>query len=459
MISEELMQLVIPDRFIVQPYQADVRIPAVCNIDKTCSSLLLEVENKQSSLLEKHLWIPNNGSTRYFKLTEYTRDVPHDTVVAYDPNLHGSNCFKFFRIATGNRHFGALCTDTILGEELIIPYKIQYNDDGELQDYKLGLQIHLNIENHSPFVVLYGTGSAPLVVGIIYFEHLSAYRLFIIYYDSAAESYDIVNVPSTCTGQHDLQPIAQSDVIIRCANGKIVYFNVEYLTFTTLSHSNIEIMSSCMDTASFVLVQGMGDIIFNKSGVTYQLSVNSSGQPLRITSAVCHAINEDDITYYFADATSGAVYELYLGDIVTTGNRQAMDPHVVTKLDDRVITSLYIDGPILWGRVTSSNSSDATAVYLMNLLTMKQSPLVNINGPNVFVQYTAEQCEVTTDTITISSTSSGKKEDSNGQNVAHMIRYILISLGAVVVIVLLAIVSVIVFILYRHHKGSQSKRT
>jgi len=434
-ISEKLTQIIIPDQSIAQPYQPNTQIPTVCNIDKTCSSLLLEMDNK-----EKHLWVPTNGPMHYFKLIDNGSDV------VYGPNLHGNDCFKFFHI--GNRYFGALCIGRVLDENLIVPYKIEYKENGELQDNKLGIEIHLNIEDHSPFIVLNSTGM-PEIVGIGYFEHLSAYKLFIIHYGS--ESHDIIDVPSDCMGRHDLQPVGQSDAIIRCINGKLLYFNGEHSTFSILPHSNIEIVSTCPNTASYVLVQGTGDIIFNKSGKIYQLSVNTNGQPLQIASAVCYATNEDEITYYFADVASGTIYELNLGDVVAGSSRHTLVPQIVRRSNthDGSKISLYIDGPILWGKLTLSNHSDVT-VYLIDLLTKKQSLPVTVNGPNVFVQlYAAEICEDTTITTNIPK----QEQNSNNQNTADMLKFILPVAGVIIIIIIIVF---LVLVYRRRRNRSQS---
>lgn len=430
MISDKSTKIVIPDKSIVQPYEPDIQIPSVCNVDRTCSSLLFEVKNEQSRPLEKHFWVPNNGPTRYYKLNVNGSDGPP---VNYGPTLHGNDCFKFFQI--DNRRLGALCIGRVHDEHLIIPYKIQYNEEGELQDNQLGIQIHLNIEYHSPFIVLNNTEGLQ-VVGISYFEHLSEYKLFIIHYKS--ESYDVIDILPQCTGPHDLQPIKQSDVIIRCANGVVLYFNGWYSTFITLSHNNVEIMSVCTNTTSFVLVQDTGSIFFNKSGTIYQLSVNASGQPLRITSAVCHATDDDDITYYFFDAASNAVYKLYLRDIVTASSRQALVPQLVRNgFSHDAVISLYIDGPILWGKQALFNSSDVT-VYIIDLLTEKQSLPVSVNGPNVFVQlYTPEKCEHST--VTPTNPTNGKQENSNGQAIGDMPQYVVIPVAVVTFLILLII--------------------
>ena len=442
-ISNKLAKIVIPDRSIAQPYEPEIEIPSVCNVDRTCSALVLEVEDQESKLLEKHIWAPNTDHMHYFKLNRNESGTPS---VTYGPNLYASNCFKFFHIE--NHRMGALCIERVHDEDLIVPYKILYNEQGELQDNQLGIQIHLNMENHSPFIVLNSTREFE-VIGISYFEHLSLYKLFVIHYN--AESSDIIDVPSNCTGPHDLQPIQQSDAIIRCADGKVLYFSVWDLTFSVLTHNNIEIISTCTNTTSFVLVQGMDDIIIfshGKSGVIYQLAVNTSGRPLRIVSAVCHALNEDEITYYFADAISGAIYKLYLGDVVTASSRQAMIPQTVRDgiNSDGVMISLYIDGPILWGRLTSPNHSDVT-VYITDLLTMKQSLPVPVNGPNAFVQlYTAEKCERTEEP----PTEPPKAENSsNGPFIDDMGHVVLIVLVVVIIIVLLVIIVIAVFIVHR----------
>ena len=444
MISNKLAKIVIPDRSIAQPYEPEIEIPSVCNVEGTCSSLVLEVENEENRL-EKHIWAPNTGRMHYFKLNRNESGTP---LVTYGPNLYASNCFNIFHIE--NHRMGALCIASVHNEDLIVPYKILYDEQGELQDNQLGIQIHLNMENHSPFIVLNSTREFE-VIGISYYEHLSSYKLFIIHYN--AETSDIIDVPSNCTGPHDLQPVQQSDAIIRCANGKVLYFNVWDLTLTTLTHDNIEIISTCTNTTSFVLVQGTDhNIIFNKSGVVYQLAVNTSSQPLRIASAVCHALNEDEITYYFADA-SGTIYKLYLGDVVTASSRQAMIPQIVRAGDNSngVMISLYIDGPILWGRLTSSDHSDVT-VYITDLLTMKQSLPVSVNGPNAFVQlYTAEKCEHVTEEEPTEPPLA--ENSSNSQFIDDMGHVILIVLVVVIIIVLLLIIVIVVFFVYhRHHR-------
>ena len=441
MISNKLANIVIPDQSIVQPYEPEIEIPSVCNVEGTCSSLVLEVENQESRLLEKHIWSPNTGNMHYFKLNRNESGTP----VTYGPNLYASNCFNIFHIE--NRRMGALCIGRVHDEDLIVPYKILYDEQGELQDNQLGIQIHLNMENHSPFIVLNSTQEFE-VLGISYYEHLSSYKLFIIHYN--AETSDIIDIPSNCTGPHDLQPIQQSNAIIRCANGKVLYFNVWDLSFTMLSHNNIEIISTCTNTTSFVLVQGTDNIIFNKSGVVYQLAVNTSSQPLRIASAVCHAVNKDEITYYFADA-SGTIYKLYLGDVVTASSRQAMIPQIVRDgfNSNGVMINLYIDGPILWGRLTSSDHSDVT-VYITDLLTMKQSLPVSVNGPNAFVQlYTAEKCAKQEPT---KLPVPKEEENSNNQFIDDMGHVVLIVLAVVIVIVLLLVIVIAVFIVHRRHR-------
>ena len=444
MISNKLANIIIPDRSISQPYEPDIEIPSVCNIDRTCSSLMLEVENKENNLWEKHIWAPNTDRTHYFKLSRNGSGTPP---VTYGPPLGPSNCFNFFHIE--NRRMGALCIGRVRDENLIVPYKILYDEQGGLQDNQLGISIHLNIDNHSPFIVLNSTREFE-VVGISYFEHLSLYKLFVIHYN--AESSDTIDVPSDCAGPHDLQPIKQSDVVIRCANGKVLYFDVWDFTFTTLPHNNIEIVSTCTNTTSFVLVKGTDNVIFNKSGVIYQLAMNTSGQQLRIASAVCYALNEDEITYYFADAITSAVYKLYLGDIITASSREAMFPQIVRDDVNRdgVMISLYIDGPILWGRLTV-NHSDVT-VYITDLLTRKQSLPVSVNGPNVFVQlYTAEKCEDVTEEVP--SEPPKVQENPNSQSISNM-EYIFITLAAVIIIVI-ALIVLTVFIVRRYRKRSR----
>ena len=442
MISNKLVKKVIPDQSIVQPYQPDIRIPDVCSVDRACNSLILEMENKESRQWEKHIWAPNIGHTHYFILNENTTEVPR---VTNGPILYASNCFKFFHVQ--NRRMGALCIENKFGEDLVVPYKILYDEQGtRLQENPLGIKIHLNLENHSPFIFLNGTEEFE-VIGISYYEHLSSYKLVVIHFNG--ESKDIFDVPSNCSGPHDVQPIGQSDVIIRCANGKVLYYNVWYSTFTMLTHNNIALMSTCTNTTWFVLVQEGDKIIFNKSGVIYQVSLNNSGQPLTIASAVCYANSKDEITYYYADATTNAVYKLYLGDIPNT--KQALVPQLIRDdvgSDGRL--SLYNDGPILWGRLTSNHSD--VIVYITNLLSNRRSPSVSVNGPSVFVQlYTPGKCEEVYPTETTGQLNK-KQDDSNGQVVGDT-GIILIVLGVVVLIIVLAIVIVaVLIILHRHSK-------
>lgn len=443
-ISNKLTQIVNPDRSIVQPYAPNIHIPSICSVDRTCNSLLFEVQDKEGRNLEKHFWVPNSGLMYYYKLNVNVSDtIPS---VVNGPTLHGNYCFNYFHIE--NRRLGALCTGRIYDENLIIPYKIEYNEEGDLQDNQLGIEIHFNIDDHSPFIVLNNAGILT-VLGITYFEHLSAYKMFIIHYNS--ESHDIIDVPSECAGPHDLQPVGQSDAVIKCANGKVLYFNGWYSTFTTLAHSNIEIVSTCANTTSFVLVPSIGNIIFNKSGIIYHLPMNTSGQSLRIASAVCHAFG-DEITYYFADATNGAIYELYLGDIVTSSSRQAMLPKVVRNdIPRNGKISLYINGPILWAKF---NSSDDVVVYITELLTEKQSLPVQANGPNVFVElFTAEKCEQVT--VSPPNPPTGKQQNPNDQTTDDMGLYVLISsLLGVAIVIIIIIILLVVFIVYRHKKAS-----
>ena len=444
MISNKLVKKVIADPSIVQPYQPDIQIPAVCNVDRTCNSLVLVVENKESRQLEKHIWAPNRGHLHYFKLNENTAEVPPLT---NGPILYPSNCFKFFHVQ--DHRMGALCIENEAGEDLVVPYKILYDEQGiEPQVNQLGIKIRLNLENHSPFIFLNGTEEFE-VIGISYYEHLQSYKLLVINFNE--ESNDIVDMPSNCSGPHDVQPIGQSDVVIRCANGKVLHYNVWHSTFTMLTHNNVEVMSTCTNTTSFVLVQEGDKIIFNKSGVIYQSSLNNSGQPLTIASAVCYADSKDDITYYFADATTNAIYKLYLEDIANT--KRALLPQIVRNdvgRDGRL--SLYNNGPILWGRLTS-NHNDVT-VYITNLLSNRQSTSISVNGPNVFVQlYTPGKCEVVYPTET--TDQSYKKQDNpNTQGVSNM-GIILIVLAVVVLIIVLAIVIVSVLIILRY-RGKQA---
>ena len=451
MISDNLVQIVKPDESIVQPYKVDITVPSACNIDRTCSSLLFEVEivNEGRKLREKHLWIPDNGPMHYYTINVNESD---ESAVTHGPTLRGNDCFKFFHI--DSRHLGALCIGRRYDEDLVVPYVIEYNEQGIPHDIPLGNDIHLNIENHSPFIVLNNTGMLK-AVGISYFEHRSAYKLIIIHYNSGSD--DVIDVPSDCPGPHDLQPVNQSNAIVRCANGKVLYFDGWHLTLTTLTgYSNIEIISTCPNTTSFVLVQGTDKIIFNKLGVNYHLSVNASVQPLRITYAACYATGEDDITFYYADTTSGVIYKLFLGDIITSTTRQGMVPQIVKggKSSDGAIIGLYIDGPILWGKLAAiSNRSDVT---MTDVLTERQSPLVAVNGPNVFVQlYTAEKCKVD---ATDKPTNDGKQQDSNDQSTGGIPQYV-IPLGAVIGIILLIIflIGFVIIYMHRRRKGSQHR--
>ena len=454
MITDNLTQLVQLDDSIVQLYKADITIPSVCNIDRSCSSLLYEVEvvNEGRKLIrEKHLWLPNSGPMHYFAI-DVNGSV--ESAVTYGPALHGSDCFKFFHI--DSHHLGALCIGRQHDENLIVPYIIEYNEQGIPHSIPLGNNIHFNIEKHSPFIVLNNTGMLK-AVGISYFEHRSAYKLVVIHYDPGSDP-DIVDVPSDCSGPHDLQPVNQSNAIIRCANGTVLYFDGWHLTLTTLPYSNIEIISTCPSTTSFVLIQGTNNIIFNRLGVNYYLSVNASiQQPLAITYAVCYATGEDDITLYYADTTSGKIYKLFLADIVTSTSRQGMVPLVVrgSKSSDGAIRGLYIDGPILWSKMVKSNRSDVN-IYMTDVLTGKQGPLVTANGPNVFVQlYTPEKCEV--DPIVKTTDDNVKQEDSNNQSTGGIPQYIL-PVGVVIGIILLVIFligSVIIYMHRRRRKTSQ----
>ena len=444
-ISDNLAQIVKPDQSVVQPYKPEITLPNVCNIDRTCSMLVYEVEIVRRKLLEKHLWVPNNGPMNYFTINV------NESSVTYGPTLHGNDCFKFFLI--DSHHLGALCTGRLYDENLIIPYIIEYNEQGEPHSNRLsGVEIHLDIENHSPFIVLNNTGLLK-AVGISYFEHLSVYKLIIIHYTK--RGYDAIDVPPDCPGGHDLQPVNQSDAIIRCANGKVLYFNGFHSTFTTLTYSNIEIISTCPNTMSYVLVQGTDNIIFNKSGVMYHLSVNVSVRPLRIASAVCYATGEDDITFYYADTTSDKIYKLYLGGIITLGSREGMVPQIV-RLDitsDGAMITLYNDGSILWDKLVVSNDSDVT-VQLTNVLTGKQSSTITVKGPNVFVQlYTAEKCK---DDITVKPIDDVLQQDSNNQTIAGLPQHIAIPLGVVIGIILLIIILIGVAVyMRRRRKASQ----
>ena len=444
-MSDNLAQIVIPDQSIVQPYKPEITLPNVCNIDRTCSMLVFEVEIVRRKLLEKHLWVPNNGPMNYFTINV------NESSVTYGPTLHGNDCFKFFLI--DSHHIGALCTGRLYDENLIIPYIVEYNEQGEPHSNRLsGVEIHLDIENHSPFIVLNNTGMLK-AVGISYFEHLSVYKLIIIHYTAGGR--DAIDVPPDCPGGHDLQPVNQSDAIIRCANGKVLYFNGFHSTFTTLTYSNIEIISTCPNTMSYVLVQGTDNIIFNKSGVMYHLSVNASVRPLTIASAVCYATGEDDITFYYVDTTSDKIYNLYLGGIITLGSREGIVPQIVRSdiTSDGEMITLYNDGSILWDKLAISNDSDVS-VQLTNVLTEKQSSKITVKGPNVFVQlYTAEKCK---DDITVKPIDDVLQQDSNNQTIAGLPQHIAILLGVVIGIILLIIILIGVAVyMRRRRKASQ----
>ena len=112
--------------------------------------------------------------------------------------------------------------------------------------------------------------------------------------------------------------------------------------------------------------------------------------------------------------------------------------------------SLYIDGPILWGRLTLSNHIDVM-VYITDLLTNKQSLPVSVNGPNAFVQlYTAEKCQHAPQEPTGPPKAEKNSNSQFMNDVGHVI-LIVVLVVAFMIIVLLVIILLTVYIV-RHHR-------
>jgi len=443
-ISEGLVQKVIPSgdgSQRIQSYPFDYEFHPLCNVNGTCKALLARHNDKQ-----KHIWIPSAGHAQYYQLNEGSN------IIAMSSELHGENCFDFFSISA--RVIGALCLRTTPDEHLVVPFKINVSTAG-VHDNQLGIELHINVDDHSPFINLYDDRGGPVVLYVTFAEHLSSYKLVVIRYHS--EDYVIVDIPSGCMHPHDLQPVGEYDALIRCDNGVLLYYNGDNLALTQLAHRNIEIISSCVNSSSFIMVQDISSILFNDStsGIVYSISVDTSGldtPSFTVTSAVCYA-HGNDISFYFTSRESNYVYQIHLGDIA---RGRSVAPQII-KLGDAQNSepvSLKIDGYILWG--TQKRSDTDIRVYLVNLLTQEHSR-ASVSGSTVFVlQYRVPQCnDSETPLITVNPPNNAERHSTNHST--NILWYILIPAGVLVVLAVVSF-SALYFIIrcQRHKKKSNS---
>jgi len=413
----------------------------LCMVDGTCRALLSEFDDGK-----KYFWTPSIDHPQFYHLNNES-----NMVISSESELHGENCFNFFPIS--DQFIGALCLHTTPVEHLVVPYKINVSNS-DVRDYRLGFELHINVDDHSPFITL-NDDRAPVVLYVTYAAHLSAYKLVVIRYYS--EDYVIIDIPVGCTHPRDLQPVGEYDALIRCENGTLLYYNGDNLALSKLPNGNIEIVSSCVNSSSFILVQDMNNIFFNdsRSGEVYVISINTNEvePPLHtITSAVCYC-NEGSVDFYFtAYGESSNIYRINLDDIITTKNENSTIPKVfeAATLQSNVRASykLYIDMSILWGKQTRSENDER--IFLYDLATQKKGR-ASINGASLafVLQYSAPQC-VTPIIDVIPPNRAESESKSSGQNDTYV--SILAPIAAAFILISAIIVIAIMIIIIRHRR-------
>ena len=450
-ISEELAQIVTPNDgnapLNVEPYPFDFQFNhQLCIVDGTCRALLGKFDDGQ-----KHFWVPGIGHTRFYQLNNKS-----NTVISSESELHGENCFYFFPVS--NQFIGALCLRTTSFEHLVVPYKINVSNR-DVRDYQLGFELHIDIDDHSPFVNL-NDNRAPVILYVTYAEHLSAYKLVVIRYHS--EDYVIIDIPARCIHPHDLQPVGEFDALIRCENGTILYYNGDNLALSKLPNGDIKIVSSCVSSSSFILVQDMNNIFFNdsRSGAVYVISINTNElepTPHTITSAVCYC-NGSSIDFYFtASGESSDIYRINLDDIIITKSKNSTIPKVfeAATLQNNVPASykLYIDMPILWGKQTQSENDER--IFFYDLATNKKGR-ASINSASLVLvlQYSAPQCVVPIiDVVPPNRAESESKSVHNGT----VISILAPTAAAFILITAIIIAAITIIIICRRRRIRQNR--
>ena len=386
-VSEGLLQkvnLTGDDIQRIQSYQMDLHFHPICNVDKTCKALLDG---------SGHLWLPSTGRIQYHQIK--------DAGLESSTKLHGEDCFNFVSITS--LVIGALCLHTTAEEVLVVPHKIVYvNNHHDVRDNHLGIELHINVSDHSPFIILQDD-SGPVVLYITYRwygEDLPPYSLVIIRF--SFENYDVISVPSECTGPHDLQPVGNRDGIVRCSNGIVLYYNGDNPMLMPLPYGSIEAIASCSNLTSLVLVQDAQRILFKDSSTDdtndengiYGISLNTSGlvpPPNVISSPVCFASQDgNNIDFYFTSEHNNTVYQVsVLDNVVKAEIKDSNIPKVFKRLSSQnnLPIKLFIDEVSLWGK-------QGTSIFISNLVTKKNAK-ISISSPVVFVlQYTAAHCEI-----------------------------------------------------------------
>ena len=417
----------------------------LCIVDGTCRALLAKFDNGQ-----KHFWTPSIGHPQFYLLNNES-----NMVISSKSELHGENCFNFFPVT--DQTIGTLCLRTTPYEYLIVPYKINISNS-DVRDYRLGIELHINIDDHSPFINLYDDRGT-VVLYITYAEHLSSYKLVVIRYHF--EGYVVIDIPSVCARPRDLKPIGEYDAVIRCENGTVLYYNGDNLALSKLPNGNIEIVSSCVNSSSFVMIQDMNNIFFNdsRSGEVYVISINTSGlEPLlhTITSAVCYCSGSDIDFYFTASGESSNIYQINLEDIVTASSKSSTIPKVLEPANSNRPMSykLYIDGSILWGKQILSNND--IRIFLYDLVTQKRGRASITSGSPVFVfQYSTSQCNVVQIIDVIPPPNKDERTSSSVQT-GTLISIIVPTL--VFVFVTVIIVAVAIVVIHHQRKIRHSQR-
>ena len=428
-ISTNVIQKLIPKESRQEPYPFNLQLPEIClSNDGTCRALLEKLSDGR-----KLFWVPNVGHVRFYQLS----DTPPYQIIS-SSELSAQDCFNYFPIS--DQVIGVICLRSTPDEFLVVPYKITVTADDIHSNKLSGVELHINVGDHLPFINLIDD-SGSVVLYVTYVEHLSAYKLVIIRFGAA--KYDSLDIPSGCIDPHRLQPVGDRDAILGCTNGKLFYYNGDNLALTEMLYDNIATVSNCGNTTSFVMVQNTHTIIYNRTGETYVLLVEPS--PPSITSAVCYS-HGSDVLYYFTTRENDAVYWIDLEDFFMSENKRTTAPEVLLNASDHNNgpINLCIDGQVLWRKNALQNN--VTSVYLFDLIAEQHSHTF-VSGSTVFVQlYKAtEKCNE----VPLIVVDPAESVINTKSNTKDMLITILSILSFLVLVAVVVSSAVIIYVMYR----------
>lgn len=410
-------------------YPFNLRLPQVClSDDRTCKALLVELRDGQ-----KILWTPSTGHVQYHQLSNMP---PHQVISSSE--LPVQDCIDYFPIS--DQLIGALCIRNTPEELLVVPYTVSLTP-GDIRISKLGVQLHIDIDNHLPFAHLIDDNGA-IVLYVTYVHHLLTYKLVVIRFGTANK--DLLDIPSDCIGPHDLLPVGDRDAILGCTNGNLFYYNGDNLALTKIPYDNIATVTNCGNTTSFVMFQNGYSIIYNRSGEIFVPPIELS--PSSIISAACYS-HGSDVSFYYS-GEDDAVYWIDLEDLVRSQNKHFTVPELLipaSNHNDGPI-NLYIDGSALWRKNTAQNN--VTNVYLFDLITMQHSQVL-VSGPTVLVQLYATVEKKCDDEVLINPADN---VDNSNRGNKNTIPIAVLSVVGFFVLVAVAVLSAIIIYVVHYQR-------